>query len=181
LVNICTLTSCEVPRSSPQTASLCWGFLCLFRCTTVVYRSCLSAESEDLTRQLGCCVFIMTLVLMSRENSGVGFPKTSTLCGTKSKTVPLQPCRRQGESRCSSYSFLTSAVDGGEWSASRPGRALLPGKGSPVPIVQESGWASELVWTQKLEEKLFASPGIESRSSSLQSDRKKMVYKSNHF
>jgi hypothetical protein len=28
---------------------------------------------------------------------------------------------------------------GGEWSASRPGRALLPGKGPPVPIVQEAG------------------------------------------
>jgi hypothetical protein len=33
-----------------------------------------------------------------------------------------------------SYSFLTSALDGGEWSASRPGRALPPGKNSPVPI-----------------------------------------------
>jgi hypothetical protein len=26
-------------------------------------------------------------------------------------------------------------------------------KGPPVPIVQEAGWASELVWTQRLEEK----------------------------
>jgi hypothetical protein len=32
------------------------------------------------------------------------------------------------------YSFLTSALDGGEWSASRPGRTLPPGKGPPVPI-----------------------------------------------
>jgi hypothetical protein len=31
--------------------------------------------------------------------------------------------------RNSSYLFLTSALDGGEWSASRPGRALAPGKG----------------------------------------------------
>jgi hypothetical protein len=31
-------------------------------------------------------------------------------------------------------SFLTSAVDGGEWSASRPGRDLAPGKGPAVPI-----------------------------------------------
>jgi hypothetical protein len=29
----------------------------------------------------------------------------------------------------------------------------------PVPIVQETGWATELVWTQKLEEKSFASAG----------------------
>jgi hypothetical protein len=35
--------------------------------------------------------------------------------------------------------------------------ALSPGKGTPVPIVQEAGWASELVWTQRLEEKSFTS------------------------
>jgi hypothetical protein len=29
------------------------------------------------------------------------------------------------------YSFSTSALDGGEWSASKPGRALAPGKGHP--------------------------------------------------
>jgi hypothetical protein len=29
---------------------------------------------------------------------------------------------------------LTLILDGGEWSASRPGRALPPGKGPPVPI-----------------------------------------------
>jgi hypothetical protein len=31
--------------------------------------------------------------------------------------------------------------------------ALPPGKGPPVPIVQEAGWAPEPVWTQRLEEK----------------------------
>jgi hypothetical protein len=39
-----------------------------------------------------------------------------------------------GERKYSSYSYLTSAPDGGEWSASRPGRALPPGKGPMVPI-----------------------------------------------
>jgi hypothetical protein len=60
-----------------------------------------------------------------------------------------------GGGRYSSYSFLTSALYGGEWSASRPGRALLPGKGPPVPIWQETGWAPEPVWTQGLEEKIL--------------------------
>jgi hypothetical protein len=64
-----------------------------------------------------------------------------------------------GERRYSSYSYSTSALDGGEWSASRPGRALPPGKGPPVPIVQEAGWAPEPVWTQRLEGKSFASVG----------------------
>jgi hypothetical protein len=53
-----------------------------------------------------------------------------------------------GERNYSSYSFTTSALDGGEWSLSRPGRALTQGKGPPVPIVQEAGWAPEQVWTQ---------------------------------
>jgi hypothetical protein len=46
-----------------------------------------------------------------------------------------------------------------EWSASCTDRALTPGKGSPVPIVQEAGWASEPVWTQRLEEKFVPSAG----------------------
>jgi hypothetical protein len=46
-------------------------------------------------------------------------------------------------------------AEGGERSVSRPGRALPPGKGPPVPIVQEIGWAPEPVWTQRLEEKSF--------------------------
>jgi hypothetical protein len=57
------------------------------------------------------------------------------------------------------YSFFNSALDGGEWSASRPGRALPPGKGPPVPIGQEAGWAPEPVWTQRLEEGSFSSSG----------------------
>jgi hypothetical protein len=71
-------------------------------------------------------------------------------CNTlrKVKQSRYTPWWRLGERRCSSYSFLTSALDGGEWSASRPGRALPPGKGPPVPIVQEAGWAPEPVWTQ---------------------------------
>jgi hypothetical protein len=53
----------------------------------------------------------------------------------------------------------------GEWSASRPDHALPPGKGPPAPIGQEAGWTSELVWTQRLEEKLsLPPPGIEPRS-----------------
>jgi hypothetical protein len=56
----------------------------------------------------------------------------------------------------SSYSLTTSALDGGEWSASRPGRALATGKGPPVPTVQEAGWTPEPVWTQRLEEKSSA-------------------------
>jgi hypothetical protein len=65
------------------------------------------------------------------------------------------PRRRLGERRYSSYSFTTSALNREEWSASRPGCASPPGKGPPVPIVQEAGRAPEPIWTQTLEEKSF--------------------------
>jgi hypothetical protein len=65
------------------------------------------------------------------------------------------PWRRLGGEEYSSYSFPTSPRDGGEWSASRSGRALAPRKGTPVSIVQEAGWISEPVWTQRPEEKSF--------------------------
>jgi hypothetical protein len=67
----------------------------------------------------------------------------------------------------SSYSFSTSALDGFEWSASRLGRDLPPGKGPPVPIVHEAGWAPEPVWTQRLEEKSSTPAG--NRTSIVQS------------
>jgi hypothetical protein len=74
--------------------------------------------------------------------------------------VPLRSLEAHlGDRRYSSYSFLTSALEGGELSASRPGRALPPVKEPPVPTVQEAGWAPEPVWTQGLEEKSSSSVG----------------------
>jgi hypothetical protein len=64
-----------------------------------------------------------------------------------------------GERMYSSYSFTTSALDGAEWSVSRPGHAYPPGKGPSLPIGQVAGWAPEPVWTQRLEEKSLASAG----------------------
>jgi len=41
---------------------------------------------------------------------------------------------------------MAAALEGGEWSAARPGRTLHPGK-DPVPILQEGVWAPGPVWT----------------------------------
>jgi hypothetical protein len=57
--------------------------------------------------------------------------------------------------------FLTTALDGGEWSASGP--AALP----PVPIGQEAGCTPKPVWMLWRREKNLAQPGIEPRSFSL--------------
>jgi hypothetical protein len=60
--------------------------------------------------------------------------------------VPLRSIEAHlGERRYSSYSFITSALEGGEWSASIPGSAA-----HPVLILQEAGWVP---WTQWPEEK----------------------------
>jgi hypothetical protein len=49
----------------------------------------------------------------------------------KVKPSRFTPWRRLGREEYSSYSFTTSALDGGEWSASRPGRAFTPGERTP--------------------------------------------------
>ena len=41
---------------------------------------------------------------------------------------------------------MTAALEGGEWSAARPGPTLPLGK-DPVPILQEAEWAPGSVWT----------------------------------
>jgi hypothetical protein len=69
----------------------------------------------------------------------------------KAKQYHNTSIEAQGK-RCSSYSFTTSELDGGEWLASRSGRALAPGEGPRLPIGQEAGWTQELVWTQSSEE-----------------------------
>jgi hypothetical protein len=69
------------------------------------------------------------------------------------------PWRYLGERRYSFYSFLTSALDGVSGQRHAPAALLPPGKGPPVPIVQEAGWAPESVWTQGLAEKSFAPAG----------------------
>jgi hypothetical protein len=69
-----------------------------------------------------------------------------------------------GGEEYSSYSSTTSALDGGDWSASRLDRTLPPGKGLPVPIRQGAEWAPVPVWTQRPEEISFAPAGIQLRS-----------------
>jgi hypothetical protein len=49
----------------------------------------------------------------------------------KVKQSRYTPWRRLGERRNSSYSFSTSALGEGEWSASRHGRAFTPGERTP--------------------------------------------------
>jgi hypothetical protein len=54
------------------------------------------------------------------------------------KAVLLLPCRCQENRMYSSYSFLTSALDGDDWSVSCPGHALPPGKDTGTHWIR--GW-----------------------------------------
>jgi hypothetical protein len=76
---------------------------------------------------------------------------------TKVKAVPLYATKAIG--RYSSYSFSTSALDGGEWSASRPGERT-PGTHST------GGWMAPRagLYKEAREKILSPLPGIESRS-----------------
>jgi hypothetical protein len=55
------------------------------------------------------------------------------------KAVLLQSCRRQEGEECSSYSFLSSILDGGQWLASCYVRALASGKQPWYPMYRRLG------------------------------------------
>jgi hypothetical protein len=78
------------------------------------------------------CIIMDTIIFISKS---------------KSKAVPLEEVQL--------LLIHDLGTRWGEWSESRLGRALPPGKGPPVPIVQEAGRAPEPVWTQRLEEKSY--------------------------
>jgi len=113
---------------------------------------CTNSNSDKSMHSASNRVQYLFICVHVKRQSSIG---TCRQTNRKSKAVPLHAMEALGggERRYSSYSFSTSALDGGEWSASRPGHALPPGKGPQVPIVQEAGWAPEPVWTQRLEEK----------------------------
>jgi hypothetical protein len=53
--------------------------------------------------------------------------------------------------------FLTSALDGGEWSVLRPGR-VTAWKEPLIPVWLEAGWAPEPVWTRRPKRNPFFAP-----------------------
>jgi hypothetical protein len=65
------------------------------------------------------------------------------IAGLDTKQRQSSPATRHGgpwgERRYNSYSFLISALDGGEWSALRPGRALPRGKDPRYPLYRRLG------------------------------------------
>jgi hypothetical protein len=93
---------------------------------------CSLVEADQRYRAAYC-------ILRQGPDGGVHTSETSVyFYETKLKLSHYTPWRRLGKRKYSSYLFLTSALYGGEWSASRPGLALAPGKGPTVLIRQEA-------------------------------------------
>jgi hypothetical protein len=77
--------------------------------------------------------------------------RSSIICKKKCSATSMQVTRGTG-STAPTHCWL-------RWGwvvKATPRPRFTPGKGPPVPIVQETGWASKPVWTQRLEEKSFA-------------------------
>jgi hypothetical protein len=73
---------------------------------------------------------------------------------SKSKAVALPPCSAKRERKYSSYSFLTSALDGVRGQRHTPAAPYPQGKGTRYPLDRRL-CGPELVWTQRLEETSF--------------------------
>jgi hypothetical protein len=82
-----------------------------------------------------CCISFVHFTQASQSTEPL-----SATSRVKGKAVPLRSIEAHlGDRRYSSYSFLTLALEGGERSASRPGRALPPGKGPQYPLYRRLG------------------------------------------
>jgi hypothetical protein len=96
------------------------------------------------------------------------FATTNLNCFTIGSKKQNSPSTRHGgawgERRYSSYSFLISVLDGGEWSASRPGRALP--LGTDPGIHRTGGWVGLRAGLNRevREKNPLPLPGIEPRS-----------------
>jgi hypothetical protein len=82
---------------------------------------------------------------------------------TKSKAVPLQAMEALG-GEYSSCSFTTSALDGGEWLASRPGRALPQGMDRRYPLERKLVGPQSRSGHRGQRKNPLPLPGIEPRS-----------------
>jgi hypothetical protein len=81
----------------------------------------------------------------------------------KGKVVPLHTLEVQGQ-RYSPYSFTASALDGVSGQYHAP-VALYPGKGTPVPIVQEGPRARDGIWSRSRVSRLTSHSPKRSRIS----------------
>jgi hypothetical protein len=109
-------------------------------------------DNECLIKMVNCFYFILKM-------DHIHFKCYIIPNKKKVKLSRYMPWRHMGGQEVQLLLIHNLGTNGGEWSASRPGRAL-----SPVPIGQEAGWAQR---TQRQKEKSSAS--VENRTPVIQS------------
>jgi len=113
-------------------------------------KDCLHSRFPFLLSLLGRRVTIENSIF--RVDYGISFK-----CKSKSKLLPLQAIEALGgESKYSSHSIMTSALDVVNCQGHAPAALYPRGKGPSVPIGQEFGWSPEPVRKRRLEDKSFA-------------------------
>jgi hypothetical protein len=125
-------------------AGLCWN---------------LSASARGGTKNSGHTLVCAHKGGCLTHNYQVSFTdKNNNNNNTILQAVPLRHAGANGERKYSSHLFLTWTLDGLSDQCHATPR-FTPRKGLAVPVGEEAGWVSELVWTQRLEEKPFACTG----------------------
>ena len=117
--------------------TLCGSWRCF--CYFIGFRYRWISESEYIF----CLIF--------QQTSGCAEWTSRVIPRRKGKVIPLQ-------ARCD-----PEALEGGEWSAARPGLTLPRGK-DPVPILQEAGWTPGPVWKSRPHRDSFPDRPVRSQS-----------------
>jgi hypothetical protein len=111
-------------------------------------QSWMSSKNLSVVRTYSTVLHLrMTLFFLTPQGSANFFEVSKfrlqrTLGRILQRKIKLSCCLHadaKAERRYNSYSFFNSAVDGGEWSASRLGRALPPGKEPQYPLDRRLG------------------------------------------
>jgi hypothetical protein len=119
--------------------------------------SCMLVLHRIFVRNITCCMSSLPISTHRTLNSCWVF---------KAKQSSTATCHggAWGERRYSSYSFLTLALDGGEWSASRSGHALPWGKDPRYPLYRRLGGPQSQSGHRDYRKNPLPLPGIEPRS-----------------
>jgi hypothetical protein len=97
------------------------------------------------------------------NNSNVAYLSSSKV-KKKRQSCPATSMQTTTGEDITSYLFLTSVVDGGEWSASRPSHALPPGKEPRYPLDRRLGDLQSWSGHRGLKKNPLPPPRFEPRS-----------------
>jgi hypothetical protein len=128
----------------------------------------LRRTTKDLSQDSRCPEYEGVLTTRPRRSITSSKPK-------KAKAAPLHATKALGGRGVQLLLILDLGIRWGWMVSVTPRQRFSPGKGPPVPFVQEAGWSSEPVWKQEATGKILSpllgieplSPGRPARSQTL--------------